>query len=109
MLALRLARTEFAAGLAGLRLFIACIAIGTLMLSSVWMLGAALSGAFAVNGRLIMGGDAEIADLSTPMPQQAVDALSRLGVLSHVTDMRSAAHMGDRVTPIECIASRGPR
>jgi putative ABC transport system permease protein len=101
MLAFRLARTEFAAGMAGLRLFIACIAIGTLMLSAVWMLGSALSGAFDVNGRLIMGGDAEIEDLSAPLPRETVDALSRLGVLSHVTDMRSAARVGDQATPIE--------
>jgi putative ABC transport system permease protein len=101
MLAFRLARTEFAAGVSGLRLFIACIAIGTLMLSAVWMLGSALSGAFEVNGRQIMGGDAEIADLPSPLPQETIDHLSQLGVLSHVVDMRSAARIGDRSAPIE--------
>ncbi|WP_230532033.1 ABC transporter permease [Microvirga roseola] len=107
MLAFRLARTEFLAGMAGLRLFIACIAIGTLMLSAVWMLGSALSGAFEVNGRQIMGGDTEIADLSTPLPQETISALAQFGAISHVTDMRSAARAGDQATPIELRAVDG--
>jgi predicted lysophospholipase L1 biosynthesis ABC-type transport system permease subunit len=79
VLAFRLARIEFAAGIAGLRLFVACIAIGTLMLGAVWMLGAALSGAFDANGRQSIGGDAEISDVPSPLSPGIVDALSRHG------------------------------
>jgi putative ABC transport system permease protein len=101
MLAFRLARTEFAAGVAGLRLFIACIAIGTLMLGAVWMLGSALSGAFDVNGRQFIGGDVEIAELPDPLPPNTIERLSLFGELSHVLDLRSTARVGDRSAAIE--------
>ncbi|GGK41267.1 ABC transporter permease [Salinarimonas ramus] len=97
----RLVRAELAAGIAGLRLFIACVAIAAFMLGAVWMLGAGLSRALSENGTIMLGGDVAVEVVNAPLDADLVVRLADLGTLSEVSELRSTAIAGDARTPVE--------
>ncbi|MEQ8604065.1 MAG: ABC transporter permease [Marivibrio sp.] len=99
-----LLRAETAAGILGLRLFIACTAVAALMLGAVWMIGGGLSSALERNGYAILGGDAAITVVNQPLPDDLVGALRALPeveTISRVVELRSTARAGDARAPIE--------
>ncbi|MGF1624203.1 MAG: ABC transporter permease [Alphaproteobacteria bacterium] len=96
----RLARAELLSGLAGLKLFIAAIALGTAMLSLIWLLAAGVADALNDKGDQILGGDLEIV-VSVPLSQDLVGRLAERGRLSVVADMRSSVRFGERSAPVE--------
>ncbi|HSK41230.1 MAG TPA: hypothetical protein VK943_15795, partial [Arenibaculum sp.] len=104
---LRLARSELRAGIAGLRLFIACVAMGTLLLGAVWILAGTLDGAFERNGRQILGGDVEVALAMQPLEPDRVEALGDYGTVSRVVDLRSLVRGGGGAAPVELRAVDG--
>jgi len=103
----QLARVELAAGLAGLRLFAAAVAVGAALLAAVWVAGALLLDAFDRNGRAILGGDAEIEVGATPLDGSVVDALGRFGTVSRVVDLRSTVRRDGRAATVELRAVDG--
>jgi putative ABC transport system permease protein len=96
----RLARSELLAGLAGLKLFMAAVALGTAMLALIWLLSGAVGEALDAKGHQILGGDIEMVT-AVPLPPETVDRLNRLGRLSVTADMRSTVRYGERSAPVE--------
>ena len=71
MMALRLARRELRGGIKGLRIVLACLALGVAAIAAVGTLRAATDAAMQVDGARILGGDAEIHITQRPLPEAA--------------------------------------
>ena len=92
MLALRLAARELRTGTRGLRIVLACLALGVAAIAAVGGLRTAILSGLADQGRTILGGDLAVDVGAEPLP----DALRRLlrargATLSDVVRMRSLA------------------
>ena len=96
-----LLKAELAAGIFGLRLFIACVAVATLMLGVVWLLGDALSGALERNGLRILGGDVALEVQGTPLDADLTDRLETFGTLSRTVELRTSARSAETRAPVE--------
>jgi len=97
----KLLRAELAAGISGLQLFVACVAIAAFMLGAVWMLGAALDRALGENGAEILGGDVAIGVVNAPLEEALVADLATLGALSRTLELRTTAQAGEMRAPVE--------
>ena len=87
----RLARRELRGGLRGLRIVLACLALGVGAIAAVGTLRAALDAGLAEDGARLMGGDLAVA-AGTPIPPEALDwARSRGLRASEVATMRAMA------------------
>ncbi len=98
-LAWRLALRDLRGGLRGIRVVLACLALGVAAIAAVGSLRAAVDDGLATNGRALLGGDLAIEGGTQPLP----DALrawlvARGGRVSAVVTMRSllVAPSGDR-------------
>ncbi|MGB1026009.1 MAG: hypothetical protein ACPGYL_05585, partial [Rhodospirillaceae bacterium] len=96
-----LVRAEWAAGVYGLRLFMACVAIATFMMGSVWILGDGLSGILSRGGTVFLGGDVAVTTSGAPLEEQTLTALSDVGDLSRVAELLSSARYGEARVAIE--------
>ncbi|MEQ9199896.1 MAG: ABC transporter permease [Rhodospirillales bacterium] len=92
---------ELAAGIYGLRLFIACVAIATVMMGAVWMMGDGLSRSLSDSGTTLLGGDVAVTVVNVPLDDEVVDGLAGTGTLSRVAELRSSAVIGDARLPVE--------
>ncbi|GGG19849.1 glycosyl transferase family 1 [Caldovatus sediminis] len=91
-LALRLARRELRGGVRGLRIVLACLALGVAAIAAVGTLRAATEAGLAADGARILGGDVEIAVSHRPIPEAARDWLRARGAaVSEVVEMRAMA------------------
>lgn len=91
-LALRFARRDLRGGVKGLRIVLACLALGVAAITAVGTLRAGVEAGIAADGSRILGGEVEVASQQGPLPQQAVDWLAaRSARLSRVTAMRAMA------------------
>jgi putative ABC transport system permease protein len=94
-----LARRELRAGVRGLRLVFACLALGVAAVAAVGSLRAGLDATLAQDGRALLGGDLEVQGGSQPIPLSVRDWLRGRGArLSDVVTLRSmlAAPSGTR-------------
>ncbi|MBW8270873.1 ABC transporter permease [Caldovatus aquaticus] len=92
VLALRLARRELRGGARGLRLVLACLALGVAAIAAVGTLRAATEAGLAADGARLLGGDVEIAVSHRPIPEAARDWLRARGAaVSEVVEMRAMA------------------
>lgn len=98
---LTLLRAELAAGVLGLRLFIACVTIATLLLAGVWMLGTSLTRALEENGTGLLGGDVAVTVVNAPLDDDLVRRLEALGTLSRVVETRTSVAAGDARATVE--------
>ena len=90
MLALRLAGRELRAGFAGLRVVIACLALGVAAIAAVGTLREGVTSGLARDGARILGGDIDVLGGSEPLPLQLQDFLHAQGArTSEVTTLRS--------------------
>ena len=90
ILALRLARRELRGGVRGLRIVLACLALGVAAIAAVGTLRAGVDRGLAADGRRILGGDLEVEGGSQPLPDTLRDWLRARGArLSDVVTMRS--------------------
>ncbi|MCQ4161068.1 ABC transporter permease [Roseomonas sp. GC11] len=99
-LGLRFARRELRGGLRGLRIVLACLALGVAAITAVGTLRAATEAGLAADGARILGGDVSIRIASLPMPQAARDWIAARGArLSEIVEMRAMAIApgGDRL------------
>jgi putative ABC transport system permease protein len=99
MLALRLALRELRGGIAGLRIVLACLALGVAVIAGVGSLRVAIERGLDADGSRILGGDLEVDGGAQPLPDSLRDWLRARGArLSDVVVMRSmlVAQSGER-------------
>ena len=89
-LALTLARRELRGGLRGLRIVLACLALGVAAIAAVGTLRTGVERGLAADGQRILGGDLEVEGGSQPLPDALRDWLRARGArVSDVVTMRS--------------------
>ena len=92
--ALRLARRELRGGIAGFRVFIACLALGVAAIAAVGTVREAIDAGLTREGAALLGGDAEI-ELTYRFASAAERAwLDQQGQVSEIVDFRSMAVSG---------------
>jgi putative ABC transport system permease protein len=99
-LALRLARRELRGGVAGLRIVLACLALGVAAIAAVGVLRAEIAEGLARDGSRILGGDLEVDGGAQPLPDALRAWLRAHGArISDVVTMRSmlVAASGERM------------
>ena len=90
MIALTLARRELRGGVRGLRIVLACLALGVAAIAAVGNLRAGIEQGLAENGRAMLGGDIDVQSGAQPLPDTLRDWLRARGAtLSEVVQMRS--------------------
>ncbi len=90
ILAWRLARRELRGGLRGLRIVLACLALGVAAIAAVGTLRAGVERGLADDGRRILGGDLEVEAGAQPLPDVLRDWLRARGArMSDVVTLRS--------------------
>lgn len=105
-----LLRAEAGAGVLGLGIFIACIAIAAFMLAAIWMLGSGLADALKRNGYAILGGELAITVVNRPLDDSLIEKLAALPAtqsISRVVEVRTTAHAGGQRAPVELKAVDG--
>lgn len=88
---LRFALRDLRGGLAGLWIFLVCIALGVTAIVSVESLAKALNDGLARQGRVILGGDASFSLIHRRLAPDEAAFLGRYGALSTIATMRAMA------------------
>jgi putative ABC transport system permease protein len=99
LLALRLARRELRGGLAGMRIVLACLALGVAAIAGVGTLREGIERGLAADGQALLGGDLEVDGGAQPLPDTLRAWLRARGArVSDVVTMRSmlVAPSGER-------------
>ena len=99
-LALRLALRDLRGGIRGMRIVLACLALGVGAIASVGSLRAAMDRGLATEGRRLIGGDIAVESGSEPLPDALQNWLdSQHAAVSKTVTLRSllAAPSGDRL------------
>jgi putative ABC transport system permease protein len=94
-LALRLARRELRGGLAGFRIFIACLALGVAVIAGVGSLAAGIDASLRNDARALLGGDVDFHLFHRPASAAEKSYLARAGTVSEADDMRAMARTED--------------
>ena len=94
----RIARRDLHAGFRGLRLLLVCLFLGVATLATIGSLTASITGELSARGRVLLGGDVEVAmtQRQASAPERA--ALASLGTVSDTIRTRA---MAQRATPVE--------
>jgi putative ABC transport system permease protein len=91
-LALRFARRDLRGGVKGLRIVLACLALGVAAITAVGTLRAGVEEGLRADGARILGGEVEAASQQGPLPQAALDWMAANAArVSRVTAMRAMA------------------
>ncbi len=93
--AIRLAHRELRGGVAGLRVFIACLVLGVGAIAGIGSLAASLSAGIAHDARELLGGDVEAQLAYRPADAAEHTFLARSGNLSEAASMRAMARTPD--------------
>ena len=91
-LAFILALREMRAGLKGVRIFIACLALGGAAIGGVGSLSEAIKGGLEKDARRLLGGDVALRLTHIPATSKQKIYLAKSGILSEVVEMRAMAH-----------------
>jgi putative ABC transport system permease protein len=92
LLAFRIARRELRGGLRGLRIVLACLALGVAAITAVGTLRAGVDAGLAADGARILGGDVEIASPYRPLGEAPRAWLAARGArVSEVVTLRAMA------------------
>lgn len=100
-LAWRLARRELRGGLAGFRIFLACLALGVAVIAAVGSLAAGVRASLEDNARELLGGDLEISFSQREANAVQLAALASYGDVSLVAEMRGMARGAEERALIE--------
>lgn len=92
---LRIGARELRGGFSGFRIFIACLALGVMVIAAVGALGDALTAGFEKQGRTILGGDMTFARMHARASDEERTALAKLGLISETANMRTMARRLD--------------
>ena len=94
-LAWTIARRELRGGLAGFRIFLACLALGVAAIAGVGLVRASIEQGLVEQGAILLGGDAQLEftyRFATPEERAWIDA--RTARVSEVVDFRSMVRAG---------------
>ncbi len=90
--ALRFARRELRTGITGLRIVLACLALGVAAIAAVGSLRDGIEQGLATEGRRLLGGDLEVQGGAQPLPDALRSFLTGRGAhISDIVSMRSMA------------------
>jgi len=89
LLAARLARRELRGGFAGMRVFLACLALGVAAVCGVQSLAAGFTAGLAADAALLMGGDVEVTSPGAPLAPEPLAGLAAAGRVSGIVTMRA--------------------
>lgn len=106
-LSLRLAWRELRGGLKGLRLFLACVALGVAVIAGVGSLRASVEEGLKADARILLGGDLHVSLTHRPASPEQEHGLQTFGTLSTSAEMRAMARGQDRRVLIELKAVDG--
>jgi putative ABC transport system permease protein len=90
--AVKLAKRELRSGLAGFRIFFACLVLGVTVVAGVGSLAHALMAGIHTQGRTILGGDVAIGLVHRQATLQERAFFSAYGSVSETTSMRAMAY-----------------
>src|SRR5258706_3004519 len=90
-LALRLAWRELRGGLAGFRIFLACLMLGVAAIGGVGSIAASVGAGIAADARDMLGGDIELRLLYQPATDAQRAFFARHRPVSETTEMRAMA------------------
>ncbi|MEM6486955.1 MAG: FtsX-like permease family protein [Pseudomonadota bacterium] len=85
----RVAQRELRGGLAGFRVFLACLALGVAGIAAVGSITAAIQAGLAAEGRTILGGDASLTLTYRTATAEERAWMDRAATVSEVADLRS--------------------
>jgi putative ABC transport system permease protein len=94
-LALRLALRELRGGIRGFYVFIACVALGVMVITAVGALSDAMRSGFERQGKTILGGDAVLSRMHKRIEPEERAFLDRQGRVSETATMRTMARKLD--------------
>ncbi len=94
-LSLRLAVRDLRGGVRGFGVFIACIALGVMVIAGVGALSDALTGGFARQGRTLLGGDVTLTRSHKRAETAERQAMATVGRVSETASMRTMARRTD--------------
>ena len=89
-----IARRELRGGLSGFRIFLACLALGVAAIAAVGSVRVSITEGLAREGRVILGGDAEVEFSYRRATDAELEVLGGLGTVAEVVDFRSMAVAG---------------
>lgn len=92
---LRIGAREMRSGLSGFYVFIACLALGVMVIAAVGALGDALIAGFERQGRTILGGDMTFARMHARATAEDRASLAELGRVSESATLRTMARRLD--------------
>ena len=92
---LRLAMREMRGGLRGFSVFIACLALGVMVITAVGALSDALRSGLAAQGETILGGDATVSRTHSKATDEERRWLEQRGRLSETATLRTMARTND--------------
>jgi putative ABC transport system permease protein len=92
----RLARRELRGGIAGFRIFLACLALGVAAIAAVGLVRAAIGAGLRDQGAVLLGGDAQMEfTYRFASAEERAWMAAEAGAVSEVVDFRSMAAVGD--------------
>ncbi|MEZ5898758.1 MAG: FtsX-like permease family protein [Hyphomicrobiaceae bacterium] len=91
----RVGLRELRGGLSGFYVFIACLALGVMVIAAVGALGDALVAGFERQGRTILGGDMTFSRMHARATTQERAVLGKLGKVSETAALRTMARRPD--------------
>ena len=112
MIAFRFAARELRGGVRGLRIVLACLALGVAAIAAVGSLREGIEAGLASDWRALLGGDLEVQGGAQPLPDTLRDWVrQRGGVVSDIVQMRSmliAANGERQLVELKAVDSRYP-
>ena len=103
---------ELRGGLKGFQVFIACLALGVMVIAAVGALADAMRAGFAKQGETILGGDVTFARMHARAVPSEIKAFESLGAVSETATMRTMARRLDgsdqALAELKAVDSRYP-
>lgn len=97
----RIARRDLSARFRGLRLLLVCLFLGTLALTAIGSLTAAIERELESRGGELLGGDLQVSVWQRGLTEEERRALANNGLLSEGVRLQAMARRGDMAVPIE--------
>lgn len=97
----RLARRDLSTRFRGLRLLLVCLFLGTMALTAIGSLTAAIERELESRGGELLGGDLQVSVWQRGLSEQERRALASNGVLSEGVRLQAMARRGDLAVPVE--------
>lgn len=100
-IAWRLARRDLSARFRGLRLLLVCLFLGTMALTAIGSLTAAIEQELTSRGGELLGGDLQVSVWQRGLTGDERRALASNGLISEGTRLQAMARQGDIAVPVE--------